>query len=156
MNRCKTANRGCPSELPPPSGLPPSGKPAEPDSNVYDCDAGYHHCMHCLVESWSPQKIDSRAYATSADPPQISPKLRLGQDELQEDSPLVAPGACGATPSAIFATLRSLQEHVGALFARVRAPQKLRTLISLKWDGPQKRETSICFEWDESPKRETA
>merc|ERR1712083_978206 len=20
--------------------------------------AGYHHCMHCLVESWSPQKID--------------------------------------------------------------------------------------------------
>ena len=20
-------------------------------------DAGYHHCMHCLKESWSPQKI---------------------------------------------------------------------------------------------------
>jgi hypothetical protein len=55
---CKTANRGCPSELPPPSGAPPSGKPAEPDTSVYDCDAGYHHCMHCLVESWSPQKID--------------------------------------------------------------------------------------------------
>jgi hypothetical protein len=55
---CKTANKGCPSELPPPSGLPPSGEPPEPDSHVYDCDAGYHHCMHCLVESWSPKKID--------------------------------------------------------------------------------------------------
>ena len=54
---CKTANRGCPSELPPPSGLPPSGEPPAPDSNVYDCDAGYHHCMHCLVLSWSPEKI---------------------------------------------------------------------------------------------------
>merc|ERR1712210_190639 len=28
-----------------------------PDTNVYDCDAGYHDCMHCLVESWSPQTI---------------------------------------------------------------------------------------------------
>jgi len=55
---CKTANKGCPSELPPPSGLPPSGAPPEADKNVYDCDAGYHHCMHCLVESWSPAKID--------------------------------------------------------------------------------------------------
>merc|ERR1712004_587514 len=54
---CKTANRGCPSELPPPSGLLPSGLPPAPDANVYDCDAGYHHCMHCLVESWSSNKI---------------------------------------------------------------------------------------------------
>merc|ERR1719401_3032934 len=55
---CKTANKGCPSELPPPSGLPPSNAPAEPDNSVYDCDAGYHHCMHCLELSWSPRKID--------------------------------------------------------------------------------------------------
>ena len=55
---CKTANKGCPSELPPPSGLPPSNAPPEPDSSVYDCDAGYHHCMHCLELSWSPKKID--------------------------------------------------------------------------------------------------
>merc|ERR1712032_254694 len=39
-------------------GLPPSGAPAEEDKSVYDCDAGYHHYMHCLVESWSPAKID--------------------------------------------------------------------------------------------------
>merc|ERR1712228_136712 len=55
---CKTANKGCPSELPPPSGLPPSNAPPEPDNSVYDCDAGYHHCMHCLELSWSPKKID--------------------------------------------------------------------------------------------------
>ena len=55
---CKTAQRGCPSELPPPSGLPPSGEPPAPDTNVHDCDAGYHHCMHCLELSWSPQKIN--------------------------------------------------------------------------------------------------
>merc|ERR1711920_1058220 len=55
---CKTANKGCPSELPPPSGLPPSGLPPAKDTSIYDCDAGYHHCMHCLKESWSPQKID--------------------------------------------------------------------------------------------------
>lgn len=55
---CKTANRGCPAELPPPSGLPPSDAPPEADKNVYDCDAGYHHLNSCLVESWSPQKID--------------------------------------------------------------------------------------------------
>jgi len=54
---CKTANKGCPSELPPPSGAPPSGLPPGPDTNVYDCNAGYHPCMHCLRESWSPQKI---------------------------------------------------------------------------------------------------
>ncbi|CAK0868781.1 unnamed protein product [Prorocentrum cordatum] len=55
---CKTANKGCPSELPPPSGKPPSGLPPAPDSSEYDCDAGYHHCMHCLKLSWSPRKID--------------------------------------------------------------------------------------------------
>jgi hypothetical protein len=55
---CKTANKGCPSELPPPSGLPQDDAPPEKDNSVYDCDAGYHHCMHCLELSWSPQKID--------------------------------------------------------------------------------------------------
>ena len=55
---CKTANKGCPSELPPPSGLPPSNAPPEPDNSVYDCDAGYHHCMHCLELSWSRKKTD--------------------------------------------------------------------------------------------------
>ena len=37
------------------------------------------------------------AYATSADPLQLSPKLHLGQDELQEGSPFVTqelPAAC--------------------------------------------------------------
>merc|ERR1712151_107805 len=59
---CRTANRGCPSELPPPSGLPPevlpSDVPPAMDTQVYDCEAGYHHCMHCLVEAWSPNKLD--------------------------------------------------------------------------------------------------
>jgi hypothetical protein len=54
---CKVANRGCPSELPPPSGKPPSGLPPEPENRVYDCDAGYHPCAHCLEVSWSPKKI---------------------------------------------------------------------------------------------------
>jgi len=54
---CRKFGKGCPSELPPPSGLPPSGEPPLPDANVYDCDAGYHHCMHCLRSSWSPNKI---------------------------------------------------------------------------------------------------
>ncbi|CAK0905725.1 unnamed protein product, partial [Prorocentrum cordatum] len=54
---CKTANKGCPSELPPPSGLPQGDAPPEEDKSEYDCDAGYHHCMHCLELSWSPGKI---------------------------------------------------------------------------------------------------
>ena len=84
---------------------------------------------------------DSWAYATSADPLQISPKLHLGQDELQEDSPLVAQ-ELPAPSRMLFATLRSLQEHVGVLFARVRGPQKLRTQIFLVWDDPQERSRS--------------
>merc|ERR1712151_1348599 len=54
---CKTAQRGCPSELPPPSGLPPSGIPGEVDTGPYDCNAGYHPCYHCLVHQWSPMKL---------------------------------------------------------------------------------------------------
>merc|ERR1712222_264848 len=54
---CRTANRGCPSELPPPSGAPPSGIPGEPDTFQYDCNAGYHHCAGCLKLQWSPAKI---------------------------------------------------------------------------------------------------
>merc|ERR1711933_573169 len=54
---CKTAGRGCPSELPPPSGLPPSGIPGETDIGPYDCNAGYHPCYHCLVHQWSPMKL---------------------------------------------------------------------------------------------------
>lgn len=54
---CKTAQRGCPSELPPPSGLPPSGVPGEVDTGPYDCNAGYHPCYHCLVHQWSPMKL---------------------------------------------------------------------------------------------------
>ncbi|CAK0833878.1 unnamed protein product [Prorocentrum cordatum] len=38
---CKTAQRGCPSELLAPSGLPPSGEPPAPDASVYDCDPRY-------------------------------------------------------------------------------------------------------------------
>lgn len=55
---CKTVQKGCPSQLPPPSGLPPSGEPAEPDDFHYDCDAGYHDCYHCLVLQWSASKLD--------------------------------------------------------------------------------------------------
>merc|ERR1719410_3296525 len=54
---CKTAGRGCASELPPPSGLPPSGLPGEPDMGPYDCNAGYHPCFHCLKQQWSPKKL---------------------------------------------------------------------------------------------------
>ena len=79
----------------------------------------------------------------------------LGQDELQEGSPLVAQ-ELPAPFCALFATFRSLQEHVGVLFARVRGPQKLRTSIFLEWDGPQEHDTSIVLEWDEGPTREIA
>jgi len=54
---CKTANRGCPSQLPPPSGLPQDDIPGEPDTFQYDCNAGYHHCAGCLKKQWSPNKI---------------------------------------------------------------------------------------------------
>lgn len=54
---CRVHSRGCPSELPPPSGLPPSGVPPEPERRIYDCDAGYHSCMRCVENSWSPKKI---------------------------------------------------------------------------------------------------
>jgi len=53
---CKTVQRGCASELPPPSGLPPSGEPPLPDTFHYDCNAGYHNCYHCLKLQWSPSK----------------------------------------------------------------------------------------------------
>merc|ERR1712038_1856540 len=54
---CRTAHRGCPSQLPPPSGLPPSGVPGEADTGPYDCNAGYHPCFHCLKQQWSPKKL---------------------------------------------------------------------------------------------------
>lgn len=55
---CKVAGKGCASELPPPSGNPPSGVPPEPEDREYDCDAGWHECPKCLQESWSPKKIN--------------------------------------------------------------------------------------------------
>merc|ERR1712113_888952 len=55
---CKTVGRGCPSELPPPSGAPPSGLPAEPDTGPYDCEAGYHPCYTCLEKHWSANKLN--------------------------------------------------------------------------------------------------
>jgi len=54
---CKTVGRGCASELPPPSGLPPSGIPGEVDNGPFDCVAGYHPCFHCLKQQWSPTKL---------------------------------------------------------------------------------------------------
>lgn len=54
---CKTVGRGCATELPPPSGLPPSGIPGEQDTGPYDCNAGYHNCFHCLRQQWSPTKL---------------------------------------------------------------------------------------------------
>lgn len=54
---CKSVGRGCATELPPPSGLPPSGVPGEADVGPYDCDAGYHNCFHCLKQQWSPTKL---------------------------------------------------------------------------------------------------
>merc|ERR1719387_1538911 len=54
---CQTVQKGCPSELPPPSGLPPSGAAPEPDNFQFDCNAGYHECYHCLVLQWSPAKL---------------------------------------------------------------------------------------------------
>jgi len=55
---CKTARKGCPSELPPPSGLPPKGRSPEPDTFQYDCNAGYRHYSECLERQWSPQKLE--------------------------------------------------------------------------------------------------
>merc|ERR1719352_128591 len=55
---CKTVAKGCPSELPPPSGLPPSGEPPVADTFKYDCSAGYHDCYHCLIQQWSPMKLN--------------------------------------------------------------------------------------------------
>merc|ERR1712061_857582 len=52
---CKSVGRGCPSELPAPSGVPPSGIPGEADTGPYDCNAGYHPCFHCLQRQWSTQ-----------------------------------------------------------------------------------------------------
>merc|ERR1719411_2390789 len=54
---CKTAHRGCPDELPPPSGIPNDGRPPEPDTFQYDCNAGYHPCYHCLLTQWSSKKL---------------------------------------------------------------------------------------------------
>merc|ERR1719356_89409 len=54
---CKTAHRGCPNELPPPSGIPNDGRTPEPDTFQYDCNAGYHPCYHCLKTQWSPKKL---------------------------------------------------------------------------------------------------
>ena len=59
---------------------------------------------------------DSVAYDTSARPLQISPKVHLGRDELQEGSPCVA-------QEVLFVTLRSLQEHLGGLFVESDAVQ---------------------------------
>jgi len=54
---CHMAQRGCPSQLPPPSGLPQGSAPPEPDTFQYDCVAGYHNCPACLIRQWSPAKI---------------------------------------------------------------------------------------------------
>jgi len=54
---CQTASKGCDSELPKASGLPPSGIPAAPDKGPYDCQAGYHPCFICLVKHWSANKL---------------------------------------------------------------------------------------------------
>jgi len=55
---CRTAKKGCPSQLPPPSGIPASGIPAAPDAGPYDCQAGYHPCFTCLVKHWSANKLN--------------------------------------------------------------------------------------------------
>ena len=68
-------------------------------------------------------------YATSAEPLQVSPKLHLGQGELQEGSPFV--GQKFRAPfRVLFATFRSLQRHLGVLFTSVGvvcSPQRLWT-----------------------------
>ena len=100
-----------------------------------------YYCVRILAEI-----IDSRAYATSADPLQISPKLHLGQDELQEGSPFVAQ-ELPAPFRVLFATLRSLQEHVGVLFAMVRSSQKLRIWIFLEWDSREEHDNFDRVGW---------
>ena len=52
----------------------------------------------------------------------------------------------------LFATLRSLQGHVGALFTMVRGPQELWTSNFTRVRGPQEFRTSIFDEWD-APQR---
>lgn len=54
---CKVAQKGCPSDLPEPSGIPASGIPAAVDEGPYDCNAGYHPCYSCLLKHWSANKL---------------------------------------------------------------------------------------------------
>ena len=88
-------------------------------------------------------------------PPSNQSEASSWQDALQKDTPPVSQ-ELPAQLRVLFATSRSVYEHVDVLFARGRGPQKLRTLIFLKWDGPQEHDTLIFFNWDEGPKHETA
>lgn len=55
---CKFANKGCPNQLPAPTGIQASGVPAAPDPGPYDCAAGYRNCYVCLVKHWSSNKLN--------------------------------------------------------------------------------------------------
>jgi len=59
---CRVAHKGCPSELPAPSGTPgiPRSelKQPPPDDGPYDCAAGYHPCYTCLLKHWSRMKLN--------------------------------------------------------------------------------------------------
>merc|ERR1712137_95467 len=62
---CDHGGQGCPTQPPPPiiipsppSGAPPSGLPAAPDTGPYDCEAGYHPCYTCLEKHWSTNKLN--------------------------------------------------------------------------------------------------
>merc|ERR1712056_13782 len=54
---CKTVGRGCPSELPPPSGAPPSGLPAAPDTGPYD-RSWIPSVLHVLGEALVHKQVE--------------------------------------------------------------------------------------------------
>ena len=76
--------------------------------------SGFCKSMHQVA-------LDSKAYATSADPFRTSPKLRFGQNEFQEGSPCVAQ----EFPSpfrVLFATNHSLHSSSVRCLQRFEAP----------------------------------
>jgi len=55
---CRTANRGCPDELPKQTNIPQANVPGEPDLGPYNCHAAYQSCYSCIVAHWSTLKIN--------------------------------------------------------------------------------------------------
>lgn len=55
---CKTANRGCPDQLPQQTDIPQDTVEGERDMGPYDCHAAYQSCYECVIRHWSTIKIE--------------------------------------------------------------------------------------------------